>query len=312
VLRDVWEHFDLPQTLAKLQIDLYHGTDFIVPIPPAPFLKVATFHDAIAFTSYDDRSALTKARVRFLLSQSARAADVIVSVSDFSKGSIEQSIRNTGGKVHTIWNGVSESFYAPVQIDGVEECIAKARGNPGIILYYGGFRRHKNVGLLIDLFAAICQEYPHQLVLVGKRENIPSAIQNQIRQYDLEARVTYYGFAENDELRILLKHADVFVCPSSIEGFGLPVAEAIVLGTPVVCSATGSLPEVAGNAAIYPSSSDLGAWQVALRSVLSSPSNVASLKAACVQRAERFRWSRVSSELAELYARLVHDRKILI
>ena len=109
------------------------------------------------------------------------------------------------------------------------------------------------------------------------------------------------GFQPEALLHTLMERATVFVFPSRGEGFGLPPLEAMALGTPVVVSTAGALPEVCGDAAVQVRPDDAAGLAAALRRLLESPDDRRARAEAGRRHAQQFRWARVGEHLASVY-----------
>ncbi len=119
-------------------------------------------------------------------------------------------------------------------------------------LYVGTLQPRKNLARLVEAFAKLLESSDQasssklQLVLAGQKGWLADDLLGQVRKLGLGERVVLTGYVPDADLPALLSGALAFVFPSLYEGFGLPVLEAMACGTPVVCSNTSSLPEVAG------------------------------------------------------------------
>lgn len=306
--RDLWEELVLPRMLDTAGAQVFHGLSYVVPMRPTRFAKVATFHDAIVFTEHDARGKVSKARLRMLLQLIARAADRIVTDSDYSAGEIERYLPPARGKITRIWAGITETFFSPPAAATVQDVLQRAAAPDGYVLYYGGFRAYKNVDRLLRAFRHVANACPHQLVLAGPIQSIPDACHKLIADLQLTNRVTLFGYAEDEELKALLNRCSAFVFPSAIEGFGLPVAEALACGAPVLCSDKGSLPEIAGDAALYLEELAPEAIARCIIAVLGNAELQDALRSRGPLRAKRFTWENAGAAFAELYQD-VHERK---
>jgi glycosyltransferase involved in cell wall biosynthesis len=123
----------------------------------------------------------------------------------------------------------------------------------------GNVKVNKNVLAAITSFNRIRDRIPHDLVIVGKRDgflNADANIGEALTKAD--QRIAFTGHVSDADLRLYYRDADVLVFPSKYEGFGYPLVEAMALGCPIACSNASSLPEVAGDAALFfdPDSTD--------------------------------------------------------
>jgi glycosyltransferase involved in cell wall biosynthesis len=175
-----------------------------------------------------------------------RVAHRVVTISEYSAAAIAAWQPKLAGKITVVPCGVSEAFLAPRP--------ARKPGPP-YILFVGGFDRRKNLERLVEAFRLlVAAGREERLVLAGRRGA------DRALYYDIDALVSASGIAgridvvepgTDDELAGLYAGASLLVLPSLVEGFGLPVLEAMACGCPVACSRAASLPEVAGDAAVY-------------------------------------------------------------
>ena len=302
ILRDYFTQIILPQKLISMGAHLYHQPDYIIPVRATPFVIVPTFLDAIVFTPHDHRSYLAKARDKYLLKKGANNADAIITISDFSKQELVKYLGIDPCKIVKIWIGISECFFSPVNKESAASCCRKLGFNGDFIFYYGGYGQRKNVKLLLDAFSIIRNRIDIKLVLAG---NITKIIEDKIITLNLFESVKIFGFAKEEELKELLNMCSVFVFPSSMEGFGLPVAEAMACGAPVVCSDNGSLPEIAGSAAQYFERAEPKHLAFTIIKVLEDKYLREQLKYHSKLRARNFRWENLILELRNMYVSLI-------
>jgi glycosyltransferase involved in cell wall biosynthesis len=114
------------------------------------------------------------------------------------------------------------------------------------------------------------------------------------------------GHVSDSALPAVYAAADLFVFPSLYEGFGLPVLEALACGTPVVCSNTAALPEVAGDAALTVDPLDVEALADAMERLLGDSALRGVLRARGLQRAREYTWSRTAQETLLVYKNLAN------
>jgi glycosyltransferase involved in cell wall biosynthesis len=116
----------------------------------------------------------------------------------------------------------------------------------------GNVKPNKNLGLLLRAFKQVQNKIPHRLVIVGRISGMRTVDDEVVREAaSFGDRVHLTGEVSDAQLMQYYRGAEAFVFPSLYEGFGLPLLEAMSLGCPVLCSNSSSLPEVAGDAALY-------------------------------------------------------------
>jgi len=227
--------------------------------------------------------------------RSAREADAIATDSEFSKGEIVKHLGADPGRVHVVYPGLDP---APPPAGAVGSAPI---GRP-YALYVGATEKHKNVGLLLDVWE---RHAPADLTLaiVGA----PGRDHRRIleRSAPLGDRVVVVGRVGGAELEAWYRGASVFLFPSLTEGFGYPPLEAMLRGVPVVAAAAGSLPEVLGDAAQYHSPSDAEEARVRIDTVLHDSALRESMVQAGLRRAASYSWPAAASETRRILERLL-------
>ncbi|HNG25676.1 MAG TPA: glycosyltransferase, partial [Microthrixaceae bacterium] len=183
-------------------------------------------------------------------------------------------------------------------------------GDGPIVLNVGQKKAHRNLEGLIDAFAIVRRDVPDaELVLPGPpNEQAEIALLKHAEARGLTGAVHIPGYVESDELEGLYKAAAAFVLPSLIEGFGLPVLEAMVRGVPVVAAAAGSLPEVARPEDLVPAE-DVAAWAAAIEAVLAESTDARNARiAGGRERAAQFGPERTAAALLTAYRRAAAAR----
>ncbi len=244
LLRDFDEQIGIPLRLLFKHIDVFHGFDYYVPFIKTKYKKVSTIHDCAAFR--DQVKGSLRSKYRNLLQRlAAKASDKIVTISKFSKKEIIEVHNVPEDKVEYAYNGIKSTFYEPVD-ESVEANTKKKLSSIGkYILYYGGYRKNKNVETLLDAFE---ETKGYSLVMTGPS----SEISNILREKGInDNRIINWGYASDDEIKCLLDYCVAFVTPTTYEGFGLPVAEALSRGSRVICNDIDVLREVGGEDAVY-------------------------------------------------------------
>jgi glycosyltransferase involved in cell wall biosynthesis len=294
---------------ASRHCDLLH-----VPHFNAPLLRrgpmIVSIMDVIHLNSSEYRHNLsTFFYARPMLNAVARKADHIVTVSRHSKNEIMQALGVPGSKISVIPCGVSEEFAAHSPSPSIESRdVTKILGvETPFLLYVGNLKPHKNVATLLRAFAQLRKENKlrHSLLIVGDDWRWKRSIVDECVRLGVREHTTFIPHVSQSLLPRVYAAADLLVMPSKVEGFGLPVLEAMACGTPVIASHAASLPEVAGDAALYfdPASPEELAAQI--ERILHSTELRASLRSKGMQRATQFTWRHSARQHIELYNRLL-------
>jgi glycosyltransferase involved in cell wall biosynthesis len=184
--------------------------------------------------------------------------------------------------------------------------IPELSGRP-YVLAIGTIERRKNLPTLVRAFGMVAAAQPHlRLVLAGGSGDDIDAVRAAIDALPADAarRVVLTGRVDDGVRGWLLHHAAALAYPSLDEGFGFPLLDAMRAGVPVVASTAGSIPEVAGDAALLCAADDTEGLADALHRVLTEPGTAATLVAAGNARWPQFSWQRCAAELADLYRRV--------
>ena len=292
---------------ASRHCDLLHVPHFNAPLLHHGPLIVSIM-DVIHLGSPAYRRNLgTLLYARPMLNAVARKADHIVTVSNFSKNQIIQTLGIPGSRITVIPCGVGKEFTADFSPSKFKEVVQSLRLRLPFILYVGNLKPHKNVQTLLRAFAHLRRHdrLRHSLLIVGEDPKWKSTVVNECLNLGIGDCTIFASQVSQSFLPLIYANADLLVMPSTLEGFGLPVLEAMACGTPVVASSAASLPEVGGNAALYfdPLSADELAVQI--ERVLQSHELRVSLRNLGIQQATQFSWEKAARRHIELYSGLL-------
>jgi glycosyltransferase involved in cell wall biosynthesis len=171
------------------------------------------------------------------------------------------------------------------------------------LLGLGTVEPRKDLPTLVRAFAGLAGELPHRLVLAGLAGWGQGTLAAAVASSGVADRILLTGYLPEADKAALLTGADVFAYPSRYEGFGLPVLEAMACGTPVVTTTGGSLPEVAGDAALLVEPGDPDALAAALAKLAADPAARSAAAARGRTRAAAFTWDRCAAETTAAYHR---------
>jgi glycosyltransferase involved in cell wall biosynthesis len=208
---------------------------------------------------------------------------------------------------------VSELF-APLDHDARAQAQQDLTGGHPYFICVGSIHPRKNIARLLLAFDRLVLEHPSELrlVIVGERFWWDERLKEAWEQVQHKERIIFTGRLQQDRLRTAVGGALALVFVSYFEGFGIPVAEAMRCGVPVVAAETTSLPEVAGDAALYCDPFSVAAITRALHSIQGDPALREQLSAAGIKRSKRYTWDRAAEDLWASFGRMCADAGILL
>lgn len=269
---------------------------------------VVTLHDLIPRVFPEHYHSNPGLRRRYLAREElVRAADRVLSVSRTTRSEAIDRLGIEPDRITVIGAGVGETFRPPAS---TEAAWARARGGvgrlqPGFLLSVGGPDHRKNLEGLLAAYALLPQELrsAHQLVIACRLSDEGRArLQRLAAHMGIGPRVLLTGYVDDDALVALYQAAALFVFPSLYEGYGLPVAEAMACGTPVVASSTSGLGEITPEAGQFDPSTPT-AIAAAIRRALTEPGTARALAAAVA--APRPTWDAAALAAVGVYEELL-------
>jgi glycosyltransferase involved in cell wall biosynthesis len=265
--RIAWEQFTLPTIIRKRHIDVLHSPVNVRPEwLPETCASIVTLHD-LAFLRFPH--VLTRAKRlyhRTFTVRSLNHASMIITVSDSTKRDVHELVGIPYERIQTIYPCIDTRFSNVFKEDQVQTFRENHGLHEGFILYLGTLEPRKNILNLIDAYVQLRQKYQlrEKLVLAGGKGWLYDTIFEKVRQLGLEEDILFPGFVSDSEQALWYQSAAAFAYPSIYEGFGIPVAEALICGTPVVTSNVSSLPEAGAGVALCIDPQDINALSEAL------------------------------------------------
>ena len=297
--RAAWRELALERLAERISADLIWAPVPEVPLGRTRLPLVATVHDVSQLVA-----PAMYGRGRFLrylvaLSRLAASATRVVCVSETTRGHMFSCLGVSPERSVVIGEGVRRGI-RPVE----RSSAARKSDAAPFVLYVGSLMQHKNVATLVRAMAELPDDDPTELRLVGPAtpEEL-AALQALVRTHKLEERVRHLGFVTTEELAGLYAGAFAFAFPSLIEGFGLPVLEAMTIGVPVVSSDIGAVREVAADAVRYVDRPlDPATWATALTRLRLDPEACERLVEDGFERARRWTWTDAADAYVPIFA----------
>jgi glycosyltransferase involved in cell wall biosynthesis len=242
---------------------------------------------------------------------SAERAARIIAISGHVKSSLVERYGIPPGKIDIIYLGYDESY----RVHDAENELRAMRSKYGLnrpFLYFPGatwpHKNHKTLLAAISIMKTR-HRFDGQLVLTGIAKKSSGEIHEAIGRLGLEETVKVLGYLSYEDLPYLYNLARMMVFPSLFEGFGIPLVEAMACGCPVACSNTTSLPEVAGDAAVFfdPTSPEDMAEKIS--QFWNDDGRLHEMRARGLERAKLFSWSDTARKTIKTYEIALEESK---
>lgn len=328
----VWNIWTLPRYLRRNPVNIYltqYITPFFVPKKIYPHtkntgffgpmqnlfikwrikhfgvgVKIATIIHDVSFKMYPQFIKFSDLFfLKILIPISLKRADKIIGVSKFTAEEIKKYYKVDANKVAWIYNAVSDDF---LRQDTSPEKILSTKKKYALpdeyILYIGTLQPRKNIPVLLEAYAKIKHKIGAKLVIAGGRgHNFDRRIDTAVAKLNLKNDVFFPGFIDENDKAAIMKGARVFCFPSLYEGFGIPILEAMAVGTPVIASDIPPHREIAGDAVLFfnPERPDELAGQI--QKLLSD----ANLREILAQKGrlqtQNFSWEKTAEDMAGIF-----------
>lgn len=232
---------------------------------------------------------------RYLFWRSNKKSAAIITITKFVRDDLAKHYPFTRGNVTVTYCASEPPLNTKSEpIEGIRK---------PFIFYVGTAFPHKNLEKLIDAFVILKKSQPDlQLVLAGKREYYYEKLAKYASDKPNSADVIFTGFVTDEELKWLYQESEAYVFPSLSEGFGLPALEAMVHGTPIICSGDLTcLPEICGDAAHYFDPNDPSDIAAKINEVLNDKTLQKNLATKGYEQAKKYSWKKMAEQTLEVY-----------
>lgn len=287
-------------------VSVVHSTDHYIPkLSGVPV--VATIFDAIPLSSPQWVAYRFKRVKNELWRRTAFWADHVITISNYAREQLIEYFRISPERITSIPLGVGAQWFIPTQCEVMQRIRQHYGLPPRYLVNVGTLQPRKNIRRLLRAHAALplCVQREYPLIILGKYGWGCEAEAGQLTSGAL-AHVRWLGHVPDEVVQAVVKQAAAMVFPSLMEGFGLPVLEAMAAGVPVVASDTTSIPEIAGDAAILVDPENEGAIADGILRIVEDASAAAKYVARGSLRAGQFSWEQCAAETKKVYERVSH------
>jgi len=282
-----WEQFELPRFAGGLILN------FCNTFPVALARQVVVVHDASIYACPEGYTSGFRAYYRTLFAIAARRPRIhIATDSEFSRMELERFAGFNPSRMTVIPCGANH--WDNIQPDtGILDRLNLTKRR--FLLAVGSANKNKNIARLIKAYLKLDRQDVPLVLAGGANSNVFSGV-----EFEKSDQLIRTGYLSDAELAALYSNAWAFVFPSLYEGFGLPPLEAMHFGCPVICSRAASVPEVAGDAALYCNAQDMDDIAACLRKVIENEALRRSLTERGALQAAKFTWQSSAEKMLQL------------
>jgi glycosyltransferase involved in cell wall biosynthesis len=272
-LRLIWEQTALPIQSFRYKLDVLFSPGF-----SSPWIcrggRVSVIHDLQHKRQPENFGLLERWAWNAVVWSSVRFSDLLVAVSENSRRDVTEIYGTPRERVRAIPHGVEPAFFQLQNDAGYTEAMLREAGVPACpyLLAVSTVHPHKNWFRLLDAYERLVEDgRPEHLVIAGLRGKAWRPVERRLSKSALGSRVHLLGWQPRPVLLALYKFAEALVFPSTFEGFGMPVLEAMAAGVPVACSDIPPLRETADGVAAFFDPKSAEDMVAALAAVLDEP-----------------------------------------
>jgi glycosyltransferase involved in cell wall biosynthesis len=305
-----WPHeqFFWPLSIKGSKIDIFHSPFFVAPLLVSGSLPIlVTVHDLI-FDRYPQYMPQSWGLpyYKLLMYLSTRYASKVLAVSQATARDLQAFYDVHDERIAVVSDGIDLNKWK--QLSPTDLLIIQQRyhlSNP-FILSVGARRPHKNYSRLVKAFYSIQNQLPHDLVFVGPADiRFSDEARQMVEKVGLNGRVRFLDWVPEPDLPGLYQLADLVAQPSIIEGFGLPVLEAMASGTAVLAANNSSLPEVIGDAGALVDPYDVDNIANTLLYTLHNGKVRRQLEQTGLKKAREFNWEQIANGIFQIYQQVL-------
>ena len=231
----------------------------------------------------------------------ARSLSRIITVSEFTKKDIAKEFSIDENKFRVVHNGINNEYFYPVQ--------NPARPDNSLMVTNSADTPLKGLNYLLEAVAQVRKNQPVKLIVIGEPKG-NGIIVKLVRKLGIGDIVHFTGRIQNEEFADYYSRATVAVVPSVYEGFGIPAAEAMACGVPLITTSGGALPEVVGNAAMIVPPADTSALAKAITHLFNNPDERVKYAQAGLERVNSvFSWPKAAQQVVEVYREAIDGHR---
>ncbi len=304
-----WHEWKLPAVLKKINPDVFLSPDGIISLR-TDFPSIPVIHDISFYHRPGDIPFHISLYYRYFFRKFASKAKRILTVSEFSREDISSYLKIDNELIDVSYNGVSE-YFTPAKESECTGFRMNLTGGEPYFLFVGNFSPRKNIPGVIKAYEHLRanSSMKHKLVLTGGKLFLNSETNRLLKRSPWNSDIILTGTSRHEDLRLLYASSEALVFVPWFEGFGIPAAEAMRCGVPVILSNTTSMPEIGGDAALYVDPGNIIEISQAMQKIAVNTTIRKVMIEKGFKASERFTWDRCAESVWNSINKTTHSEQ---
>lgn len=303
-----WRSFSIVKQVDKLQLDIFHGLSNELPFTVGkPVKTVVTIHDLI-FKRYPQwYKPFDRRMYNWKFKSACQNADKIIAISEQTKSDIIEFYGTDESKIEVVYQTCNERFKTKATQEQIDAVVEKYSLPKDFLLNVGTIEARKNA---LNIVKALHQQkIQSPLIIIGRNTKYAEEIKTYISEHKLETQIKILHEVTNEELPVFYQMAKVFIYPSTFEGFGIPIIEALYSGTPVITSKGSCFSEPGGENSIYVEVNNTDALAKAISGLLTNEKQCKLMSEKGLEYVQKFNTDKVTEDLYQIYQQLIMNNE---
>lgn len=287
----LWTHLRLSRELLTNRVSGLFVPAHVVPLYHPP--TVVTIHD-LGYLHWPEAHPASQRRMLDITTRwSANVARHIIVPSQQTADDLVRFYKTPDQKISVVHHGIDPTMSA--SSDDSDESLRERYGlHRPFVLAVGTIQPRKNLGVLARAMSEVAKRHDLDLVVAGRKGWMHEEVEAELNQSGLGDRLKILDYIPSEDLPALYRAAEIFVQPSKFEGFGMPILEAMVCGTPVIAARGSSLDEIGGDATIRFDHGDVAALADHISSLLGDEKHRSERSQLGLAHAKKFTWEQTA------------------
>lgn len=309
-LKSYWRSFSIIKQAYRKKIDIFHGLSNEIPFTLSkPIKSVVTIHDLI-FKRYPEwYKPFDRVMYNWKFKSACQNADKIIAISEQTKSDIIEFYGTDASKIEVVYQTCNSAFKVKADTGLMAKVKEKYQLPEAFLLNVGTIEPRKNA---LNIVKALHQQkIDAPLYIIGRNTAYAESIKAYLSEHDLNQQVKILHEVSNEELPVFYQLAKTFIYPSTFEGFGIPIIEALYSGTPVITSEGGCFSEPGGPNSLYVEVGNIEALSAAISKVWKDEALAQIMSEKGLEYVQKFNTDKVIEDLYKVYQSLIDNVELI-